>query len=396
MAQEFSKINNPTPPNADTPLPERKPFNLGKALVSVGIYLVELILPVALAAVMLYYVVGYVSLWSLYRTVSLVIFGIVLVALTAGITILYDTLVTFVRRGKTISRKKMLMDFRLRMVRLVVAGLVLPAGVMVAANLVNLPGGGTLMTYYIQSTLVMPKSTPAVMMGDAVIRTTSPAAKEQGIKTLQTIHSTEALDQLIRILKEGSALQDAGEYEALSQAIASYGVQAKPQLLDVFQKAPPEKQAVSFSDDLYGRYLSDSINALRQEITNQTADPRTRQATLDQLDTAVSGLQRTLTDIQSNQLSLDYAASQQDFVMHTCLAMNLNQDADLVNFAKVVAANTTYSDGLRGNALLLIAKVGGKGEFDVLYQYLASDRDALKLKAMEAIAALQTKVSGGK
>jgi hypothetical protein len=93
------------------------------------------------------------------------------------------------------------------------------------------------------------------MIGDAVIRSNNPVAKEQGIKTLQAIHSPEALDQLVRILKEGSALQDAGEYAALSQALASYGVQAKPKLLDVFQKAPPENQAVSFSDNLYARYL---------------------------------------------------------------------------------------------------------------------------------------------
>jgi hypothetical protein len=106
-------------------------------------------------------------------------------------------------------------------------------------------------------------------------------------------------------------------------------------------------------------------------------------------------LERTLVDIQSRQLTSDYAASQQDFVMHTCLAMDLKQDADLVNFAKIVAAKADYSDGLRGNALLLIAKVGGKGEFDVLYQYLSSDREALKIKAMEAIATLQIKVAGG-
>jgi hypothetical protein len=354
-----------------------------------------LILPVALAAVMLYYVVGYVSLWSLYRTVSLVIFGIVLVALTAGITILYDTLVTFLRRGKTISRKKMLMDFRLRMARLVLAGLVLPVGVMVAANLVTLPGGGTPMTYFIQATLVVPKSTPAVLIGDAVIKTANPEAKVQGIMALQTFHSSEALDQLMRILKEGSVLQDASEYTALSQAIASYGVQAKPQLLDVFQNAPPENQAASFSDDLYGSYLSDSINALRQEISSQAADASGRQATLNQLDTAVTGLKSALMDIQTHQLSSDHAASQQAFVMHTCLAMDLKQDADLVNFGKIVAANMTYSDGLRGNALLLIAKVGGKTEFEALYPYLENDHDTIKINAMEAIANLQVKLAGG-
>ena len=113
------------------------------------------------------------------------------------------------------------------------------------------------------------------------------------------------------------------------------------------------------------------------------------------LDAATSGLQRTLTGIQAQQFSPDYAASQQDFVMHTCLLMDLKQDADLLNFAKIVAANMTYSEGLRGNALLLIAKLGGKTEFAVLYPYLENDHDSIKIKAMEAIAALQVKVTGG-
>jgi len=76
------------------------------------------------------------------------------------------------------------------------------------------------------------------------------------------------------------------------------------------------------------------------------------------------------------------------------LDMNLKTDAELLTFAKNTAANTSYSDNIRGQAFLLIAELGDKTNFDVLYQYVASDHVYLKLKALEAIANLQNKVSG--
>jgi HEAT repeat protein len=49
---------------------------------------------------------------------------------------------------------------------------------------------------------------------------------------------------------------------------------------------------------------------------------------------------------------------------------------------------------VRGKALLLIAQLGGKGDFDVLYKYLADERETVRAKAMEAIANLELKVNG--
>jgi hypothetical protein len=74
--------------------------------------------------------------------------------------------------------------------------------------------------------------------------------------------------------------------------------------------------------------------------------------------------------------------------------MDLKQDADLLAFAKTTAGNAAFSDNIRGQAFLLIAKLGGKDDFTVLYNYLGNDHDSLKIKAMEAIAALEAKMSG--
>ena len=67
--------------------------------------------------------------------------------------------------------------------------------------------------------------------------------------------------------------------------------------------------------------------------------------------------------------------------------MDPSQDRDLLAFARATAADDTWSDAVRGQALLLVAKAGGKEDLDTLYGYL------LQAQAMQAIAALESKVS---
>jgi hypothetical protein len=71
--------------------------------------------------------------------------------------------------------------------------------------------------------------------------------------------------------------------------------------------------------------------------------------------------------------------------------MNLSQDAGLLQFAKTVAADAGYPASVRGSALLLIGKLGGKDEYAVLFPYLQADNEALLARALEAIIALQAK-----
>ena len=52
--------------------------------------------------------------------------------------------------------------------------------------------------------------------------------------------------------------------------------------------------------------------------------------------------------------------------------MDANQDHDLLAFARATAADDTWSDAVRGQALLLVAKAGGKEDLDTLYGYLDS------------------------
>jgi hypothetical protein len=72
--------------------------------------------------------------------------------------------------------------------------------------------------------------------------------------------------------------------------------------------------------------------------------------------------------------------------------MDRTEDRDLLAFARVTAADGAWSDAVRGQALLLMAKVGGREDLDTVYGYLDSPSLLLQARAMQAIAVLESKV----
>jgi hypothetical protein len=81
------------------------------------------------------------------------------------------------------------------------------------------------------------------------------------------------------------------------------------------------------------------------------------------------------------------------FILQTFLQMGLKEDADLLAFARQTAADDRWSEAVRGQALQLTAKLGGKDDLDALFAYLGSPSALLQAHALRAIATLQSKVS---
>ena len=76
------------------------------------------------------------------------------------------------------------------------------------------------------------------------------------------------------------------------------------------------------------------------------------------------------------------------------MQMNMKSDGDLKNFGRLTAANSAYSDTIRGKAILLIGRFGEKGDMGLLYPYLDGNDDFLKAKALQGITNLQLKQAG--
>jgi hypothetical protein len=102
-------------------------------------------------------------------------------------------------------------------------------------------------------------------------------------------------------------------------------------------------------------------------------------------------LRKTLADLRVERLTAASGDLRLDLVLRTFLSMNFSWDSDLLHFAKAVVADASYPAAVRGDALLLIGKLGSSDEFAVLYTYLKTDNRLLQSRALEAIIALQAK-----
>lgn len=354
---------------------------------------IELVLPGALSAALLLVLAGHVPHWDLHGRVGLGVFGLLLVVLSLFLSIRLDAFTLARRRVRGKRRIFNRADPRSRLVKFILGGVVIPTAAFVAANRIELPNRQTPMSLATGLTSATPEVSRAERLASAVLRAESPTAKVQGIRALQSMASSEALEQLVRLLSDDpEALGGGVEYEALSEALASYGAQAKGKLLQRMDQMSPgaRRDAAGPPGDLFERYLSAGFEGMKREIERG----RTGQgAELERLQAAQAELKRTLTSMEAEARPSRGGSALPAFIMQTFLRMVLKDDADLLAFARRTAADGAWSDPVRGQALLLIAKLGGKGDLDGLYAYLESPSPLLRARAMQAIADLQSRLA---
>jgi len=338
--------------------------------------LIELFLPVALTSALLLVLAGYTQHWNLQTSVGLGAFGVLLVVISLVISIRLDafTLAGRARRGRGQFFNRA--DSRSRFVKFVLGGLVIPIATLAAANLIQLPGHQTPMSMAIRLRLARPAIARTEKLGNAVLHAQSPAAKVQGIRALQALRSG-----------------DGAEYQALSEALASHGGEARVKLLRRFDQVSPNarRSATAPAGTLYERYFSADFDGFKREL--ETQGPAASSADLDRLQSTRAELQEISSRVETATRSATGNAGLPAFILQTFLQMDPSQDRDLLPFARAAAADETWSDAVRGQALLLVAKAGGNEDLDTLYGYLDSPSPVLQARAMQAIAALESKVS---
>jgi hypothetical protein len=335
--------------------------------LGLGGLLIELALPVAVTAPLLLVLVNYMPYWDLRSPFGLGAFGLLLGVISLFLSIRVDAFTLGRRRrigrGQIFNRA----DSRSRLVKFILGGFAIPLAALTAANRLVLPNHQTPLTLAslaVRSRLAGPEASRATQLGGAVLRARSGAAKAQGIRALETLRSAAALDQLLRVLSgDPAVLEDAKGSQALSAALASYGVQAKPRLLQLLNGVPPaaRRSAAAPLDDDFTRALEGASPDAPIPAGGQEA-PSTRLPS---------------------------------FLMRTLLQMALKQDDELLAFARQTAADEGWSDAVRGQALELIAKLGGTDDVEALYAYLENPSPLLQAYAMKAIAALQSRPSEG-
>jgi hypothetical protein len=353
------------------------------------------LLPVAISGALLLVVASYVPRWNLKALWGLVVFGILLVLLSLLVSVRVDgfTLASRQKRGK-----RQLLNRPgpwARLFKFILGGVVIPIAALVGANLVELPDHETPMSLAIELHAGSPPASQAEQLAAAVLHADTQAVKTEGIAALRDMNSPEALAQLLRLAKDDpTALTDPAEVEALSKAIASYGQPAGAPLLAMFASSSPAalRDATTPAADLFGRYLAPGFEGVRNEVARER-DGTNRAADVAKVDAAIAAARTALDGLGASSPTRPATANVPSFVMRTLLQMSIKQDPDLLAFARKTAADTACSDALRGQALLLVAKLGSNDDLQPLYAYVGSPSPVVQASALKAIADLETKLA---
>jgi hypothetical protein len=360
-------------------------------------FVIELFLPAVLSATILLTAASFLPWWNLRGRLGIGVFGVLLVVLSFVLSVWVDSR-TLARR-QSVGKAQLLnrANAPSRLVKFVLGGIVIPLAAFVAANLVKLPDRRTPMSVAAQLTLRKPVETRAEQLGSAVLRAREVAAKVAGITALQASSSTGALDQLFRILAEDpTVLRGGAETQALAKALASYGKLATPRLLERFAAVSHGVSASSpRGRDAFERYFGADFEALRSEVGVRSLDPAMKTEELSRLQAAEAQLRQSLDEVESAPLAARGGDGLASLVMQTLLEMSLGEATHLLAFARQVAADAGCSDGVRGHALLLVARLGGKGDLDLLYEQLSNPSPLLQTRALQAIAALNARLASG-
>ncbi len=374
----------------------KQPARRGRMRLGLAGFLFELILPAALAGALLLVAASHLPLWDLRTTAGLMVFGVLLVAASVFLSIKVD--------GWTLARRRRAGTSQLfnragpwpRLVKFILAGVVVPVAALVAANRVELPGHRTPMALAIEASAPAPEVPGESKLAAAVLRASDPAAKIEGILALQAAATPAALDELLRIADADPAALTGGPVSlALAKALASFGAQAAPKLLQRLAEIGPaaRKAAAGPGGSPFERYLSPGFEAAKREIGARHLDQAAQAAILARLQASEDAAESALRTAEPGGVASGEGSGLPALVMQALLAMNVKQDAAVLAFARATAADAAWSDGVRGEALLLVAKLGGKDDLPGLFAYLDSPSALLRARAMQAIAKLEAKLA---
>ncbi len=369
---------------------------IGMTLAVLGLLILEVLLPVLLAAGIVGFLFYNFEVWKLDRTLALVLFGAAVVVLSLALSVLGDGLFASIHRTYRKLGVKMGSSANARMAKMAIGGVLIPLAIVIAANFVPVPAQGTAMNVLITLSQKPVMVAPPQEIASLAIQNSNPAIKVLSIQVLGAFRSPEALTQLVRIVNEDPAALSNGDVRAnLIKSISSYGNDAKAPLLALFRGITPGAgsagQVNGLGTDFYSRYFVGSFDSLKKEITDSSANMSDRSARLAQIETAQTQLQDQLKSLDESALAHDGGDLRLDFVIDALQATPIKQDADLLNFARTTAVDGRYSSQVRGDALLLIAKWGDQKDMDGLYPFLHVSDPFLQMRALQAINTLQTK-----
>jgi hypothetical protein len=239
------------------------------------------------------------------------------------------------------------------------------------------------------------------VISETIITAEEADTKAEGLKALASIHSKMCLEELIKILQhDKEALNNKEVYTAMKKAFISYDLMAKPYLLELLYKYDKEKALMAETSaemHLHNKYFAPPFKRLLKEAKELSIDEHRKNQLLLRIEEMENEVHNDLLGLEQIAPELKSGITLRDFILDVFLDMErLAEDKEIYNLAKRVAVDNTYRSDTRAQAIMLIAKLGTKKDFDTIAPLLGSNDEIIKTAALKAITRLHEKVGGQK
>lgn len=354
----------------------------GQKAATFLLFLVEVLLPPLVSAAAIAWLFTRYNLWAMGAILSGILYTLAVVLLSLMLVVILDSFTAGARKTRgTFGRGALA-----RLIKFALGGVIFPLALAISVLVVQLPGGKNLLTTVMGAAQSVIVSSPAQDVANLVVSSGRIDVKRSGIEVLGRMQNAEGLNALVALVKDHpELLRDGGTWQVMVQALSAYGAQSRDALVSLFTSIPASDAGDALADDLYGRYLSAGFEGLKHEIT--VTDPRR----LEDLETARGQAEAELKRLQELSAGDSSGDLRPLFILQTFQAMNLSRDSEILALAMKTAQDPAYPSAVRGEALLLVGRLGGNDNIAALYK-LSADADPLvQVRALQAASAILQK-----
>ncbi|MFC2063568.1 hypothetical protein ACFLXB_00530 [Chloroflexota bacterium] len=365
-------------------------------------------IPTILSLFLWYLGVGLFKLWKFDFNLFLVAYGITILVFALLFSFVMVNIPEWVGFIEDKPKKKKSIPRGQKILRIIISGLIIPILFSLIATLVPVQGEETAATLFYRSIKSQPEYLFIEKIGDSVINSHSIDTKVAGINTLKSIHTEEAMEQLIRILDStGCRFEEwtAPDYylfsDSIGEAFASFGLEAIDPLLVIFNRCDDliTGNPSEMMSDIFSIYFEKSFDGLVEQLNDdESLSSSEKEDFLKKLNTIELQLTMDLLDLE-RETSLaggfNVTETNLDLILETFNQMeNLEKVSSIYELSRRIAADLSYGSSTRSKAIILMAKLGSRDDIGILLTYLEDDTEVIKKTALEAIAILNNKIEG--
>jgi hypothetical protein len=154
--------------------------------------------------------------------------------------------------------------------------------------------------------------------------------------------------------------------------------------------------SADIKSSLYRRYLEQPFAQLKDQLEKEGIDPIEQEKILLRVEEMELNLRSGIVDLESkNEELADTGETMLSVILDAFFQMeDLKDESDVYILARKVANDSSYPDATRSRAILLVAKLGTKNDFETLYIFLNDDSERVKRSTIGAIGLLHRKITG--